>query len=132
MKKKGRYVVEASYLVPVICILLVYLVFFTLYAHDYAVCAHTVLTSGVKGCYQDGRTGEERREETEKELAQKLSGRLLWLEDEAVEVQVNPVRFTIRMSGKGNFLPVSGIVIEREIYRVQPCETLRRSRWMRD
>ncbi len=132
MKKKGRYVVEASYLVPVICILLVYLAFFTLYAHDYAVCAHTVLTSGVKGCYQDGRTGEERREETEKELAQKLSGRLLWLEDEAVEVQVNPVRFTIRMSGKGSFLPVSGIVIEREIYRVQPCETLRRSRWMRD
>lgn len=132
MKKKGRYVVEASYLVPVICILLVYLVFFTLYAHDYAVCAHTVLTSGVKGCYQDGRTGEEWREETEKELAQKLSGRLLWLEDEAVEVQVNPVRFTIRMSGKGSFLPVSGIVIEREIYRVQPCETLRRSRWMRD
>ncbi|MFG6330955.1 MAG: hypothetical protein K1W28_03845 [Lachnospiraceae bacterium] len=132
MKKKGRYVVEASYLVPVICILLVYLVFFTLYAHDYAVCVHTVLTSGVKGCYQDGRTGEKRREETEKELAQKLSGRLLWLEDEAVEVQVNPVRFTIRMSGKGSFLPVSGIVIEREIYRVQPCETLRRSRWMRD
>ena len=30
MKKKGRYVVEAAYLVPGICILLVYIVFFTL------------------------------------------------------------------------------------------------------
>ena len=47
MKKKGRYVVEAAYLVPVICILLVYLVFFTLYAHDYAVCAHTALECGI-------------------------------------------------------------------------------------
>ena len=40
---------EASMLVPIICILLVYLVYFTLYTHDCAVVTHGILESGVKG-----------------------------------------------------------------------------------
>ena len=80
MKKKGRYVVEAAYLVPGICILLVYIVFFTLYAHDHAVCVHTVLETAIRGSYPDGRTSGQIRDDMERELAQKLSERLslLW------------------------------------------------------
>ena len=39
-RKKGQFVLEASILVPMICILLVYLVYFTLYTHDCAVMAY--------------------------------------------------------------------------------------------
>ena len=131
MKKKGRYVVEAAYLVPVICILLVYLVFFTLYAHDYAVCAHTALECGIKGSYPDGRTNEQIRKDVEQELEQKLSERLLWLQEKTVQVQVNMARLTIQISGSGSFLPVSGIEVRREVWRIWPCETLRRSGWLR-
>ena len=88
MKKKGRYVVEAAYLVPGICILLVYIVFFTLYAHDHAVCVHTVLETAIRGSYPDGRTSGQIRDDMERELAQKLSERLLWLQEERVEVGV--------------------------------------------
>ena len=130
MKRKGRYIVEAACLVPGICMLLVYLVFFTLYAHDYAVCIHTVLETGMKGCYPDGRTDRQVREEVEQELSQKLSGRLLWLQDKTVEVKVDPVRVRIRVSGTGSFIPVNGIEVQQTIYKVQPCETVRRSRWL--
>ncbi len=51
-RKKGRFVLEASMLVPIICILLVYLVYFTLYTHDCAVVTHGILESGVKGIYR--------------------------------------------------------------------------------
>jgi len=129
MKRKGRYVVEAAFLVPCICILLVYLVFFTLYAHDYAVCVHTVLESGIGGCYQDGRTNGQIREDVERELTQKLSERLLWLQETAAEVQVDPVRLAIKVSGEGSFLPVKRIEVQRYVYRVRPCETVRRSQW---
>ena len=44
-RKKGRFVLEASILVPMICILLVYLVYFTLYTHDCAVVTHGILES---------------------------------------------------------------------------------------
>ena len=132
MKGKARYIVEAAYLVPGICILLVYLVFFTLYAHDYAVCVHTALETGIKGCYPDGRTDRQVKAELEQELLQKLSGRLLWLEDRAVEVKVDPVRIRIQVSGSGSFLPMDGIKVQQTVCRVQPCETVRRSRWLLD
>ena len=131
MKKKGRYVVEAAYLVPGICILLVYIVFFTLYAHDHAVCVHTVLETAIRGSYPDGRTSGQIRDDMERELAQKLSERLLWLQEERVEVQVSPVKIAVLVSGSGSFLPVSGIEVRQELYRIRPCETLRRSRWMK-
>lgn len=131
MKRKGRYVVEAAFLIPGICMLMVYMVFFTLYAHDYAVCIHAVLETGIRGSYQDGRTNVQVKEDTERELAQKLSERLLWLQKKSLEVKVSPVRLSIRVSGSGSFLPVSGIEVQQEIGRIRPCETIRRSRWIR-
>ena len=131
MKRKGRYVLEAALLVPGVCILLVYVVFFTLYAHDCAVCVHTVLEAGIEGCYQDGRSGEKIWADVEQEIRKKLSERLLWLQDETVEVSVNPVRLQIRMEGVGSFLPVDGIEVRQAVYRVRPCEVIRRSRWLR-
>ena len=104
MKRKGRYVLEAALLVPGVCILLVYVVFFTLYAHDCAVCVHTVLEAGIEGCYQDGRSGEKIRADVEQEIRKKLSER---------------------------FLPVDGIEVRQAVYRVRPCEVIRRSRWLR-
>lgn len=132
MKKKGRYVVEAAFLVPGICILLVYVVFFTLYAHDCAVCVHTTLEAGIKGCYADGRTDTQRKEDMERDLSEKLSQQLLWLQSQNVEIRVSPLRVTLRVSGTGSFLPVSGLETQQAVYRIQPCETIRRSRWMRD
>ena len=130
MKRKGRYIVEAAYLVPGICILLVYLVFFTLYAHDYAVCVHTVLQCGIQGSYPDGRSDSQVKEDLEQKLLQNLSQRLLWLREEAVEVKVNPVSIRIQVSGTGSFLPVEGIQIQQTIYRIQPCKAVRTSRWL--
>ena len=132
VKKKGRYVIEAAFLVPGICILLVYVVFFTMYAHDCAVCVHTALEAGMKGCYPDGRTDAGRKEDMEKDFAEKLSGQLLWLQIKCVEVKVSPLRATLRVSGSGSFLPVSGLEMQQTVYRIQPCETIRRSRWMKD
>lgn len=130
MKKKGRLVLEAALLTPGVCILLVYVVFFTLYAHDYAVCVHTVLQTGVKGIYLDGRSDGQIREDVEKDIRQKLSERLLWLRQEDVSVQAGPTRLTIQVSGNGGFLPTDGIDIQQEIYRIQPCEAVRRCRWL--
>lgn len=132
MKKKGRYVVEAAFLVPGICMLLVYVVFFSLYAHDCAVCVHTALEVGIKGCYPDGHTDSQRKEDMERDLSEKLSMQLLWLQNNHVEIQVSPLRVTLKVSGTGSFLPVSGLETQQTIYRIQPCETIRRSRWMRD
>ena len=67
----------------------------------------------------------------EQEIRKKLSERLLWLQDETVEVSVNPVRLQIRMEGVGSFLPVDGIEVRQAVYRVRPCEVIRRSRWLR-
>ena len=124
--------VEAALLVPGICILLVYTVFFTLYAHDSAVCVHTALQAGIKGSYPDGRPAGQRKKDIEKDLLEKLSEQLLWLQEREVEIQVSPLRITLQISGAGSFLPVSGIETEQTVYRIQPCETIRRSRWMRE
>ena len=130
-RKKGRFVLEASILVPMICILLVYLVYFTLYTHDCAVVTHGILESGVKGIYRDGRSDEVIREQMQEDLSRKLSGRLLWMEDAEVEVRVSPLQAEIKVSGKGRFLPAQiEIKTVEKLYRVRPCKVIRRSRWM--
>ena len=98
--------------------------------HMTVPCA--ALEFGIKGCYQDGRTDGQIKETLEKDMLEKLAERLLWLEERSVEVRVNPVRITLRITGTGSFLPVSGLEIERTICRIQPCKTIRRSRWMRE
>lgn len=132
MKRRGTFVVEASYLVPFICLLLVYVVFFTLYAHDYAVCAHTALEVGAKGLYWDGRSDRQMEEDVKENAEHKLKERLLWMQQADVEVSVDPVQINIRIRGSGNFLSVDGIKVQRKIRRIQPCEMLRRSKWMRN
>lgn len=131
-KRRGRFVVEAALLVPGICLLLVYAVFFTLYAHDYAVCAHAVMEAGVKGIYRDGTGDRNIEENIRADLERKLASRLLWMGDEEIEVQVNPLRVKIRVAGGGYFFPEEEIDVERTIYRIAPCETIRRSRWLRE
>ena len=130
-RKKGRFVLEASILVPMICILLVYLVYFTLYTHDCAVVTHGILESGVKGIYRDGRSDEVIREQMQEDLSRKLSGRLLWMEDAEVEARVGPLQAEVKVSGKGRFLPAQiEIKTVEKLYRVRPCKVIRRSRWM--
>ena len=125
------FVLEASILVPMICILLVYLVYFTLYTHDCAVVTHGILESGVKGIYRDGRSDEVIREQMQEDLSRKLSERLLWMEDAEVEVRVSPLQAEIKVSGKGRFLPARiEIKTVEKLYRVRPCKVIRRSRWM--
>jgi hypothetical protein len=132
MKRRGRLVLEAAMLTPGICILLVYLVYFTLYAHDYAVLACCALESGVKGIYLEEQSSGQIEQKIEKDLQQKLSSRLLWIRDLETEVSVNPVHAVIHLTGTGEFLPVRTIEVEQKLYRVDPCETIRRSRWMRE
>ena len=103
---------EAALLVPGICLLLVYTVFFTLYVHDYAVCAHAALESGIKGVYRDG-AGASQKEQN-------------------IEADLEPVRVRIRISGGGSYFPKERIEVERTIYRTAPCETIRRSRWLKE
>ena len=132
MKRKGRMVLEAAYIVPGICLLLVYLVFFSLYVHDYAVCAHAALECGTKGVYPDARSNQQREQGTEAELEQKLEERLLWLSEQQAEVKVDPVHLIIKITGKGDFLPLEGFLLEQKVTRIQPCETIRRSKWLLD
>lgn len=130
MKRKGRYVLEAAVLLPFLCLMLVYSFYFTLYMHDYAVCVHASLESGVKGSYLDGKNNRQIEEMVKNDLEQKLSARLLWIEDKSVEIEANTLQIRIRISGKGTFLPGDGVETEQHIYRIYPCETLRRSRWL--
>ncbi|MCI8311928.1 MAG: hypothetical protein K2P03_02245 [Lachnospiraceae bacterium] len=132
MKIKGRYVLEATILIPIICILLVYLVFFTFYAHDYAVATQVALEAGIKGLYPDGSLDNQKKEKIEKDLKAKLSACFLWIQEEEITVELNPVRLKIDISGRGDFLPVDGIQLRREVYRIQPCKTIRRCRWMEE
>lgn len=131
-RKKGRYVLEAAVLMPGICILLVYLVYFTLYTHDCAVVTHGMLESGVKGIYRDARSDAARKEQIQEDLKDKLEERLIWIEDAEVNVTADPVRVKIEVSGKGRFLPAQ-IQIKKEetLWRIAPCKVIRRSRWLR-
>lgn len=132
MKKRGRFVLEAALLIPGICILLVYLVFFTLYAHDSAVASHALLESGVKGIYRTGMTDGQLEQNIMKDLQQKCSERALWIQNPDIEVQVNPVSVSIRVSGRGAFLQEGEIQIQKKLHRVNPCEFIRRRRWLRE
>lgn len=131
MKKKGRFVVEASYLVPGFSLLFVFLVFFTLYVHDYAVCVHTMVQCGVKGSYRLAWTDGQIENYVCQEIEEKLSERLLWMENREVEVSVNPLKIQITVSGIGGLLPVERVQISQKITRNLPCETIRRSRWLK-
>ena len=111
--------------------MLVYIVYFTLYVHDCTVCAHAVLESGVKGIYTNGKSSVQRESDVEQDLKQKLSERLLWIKEEEIDVKVNPVQLQIQVNGTGVFLPVKEVQIEQCLYRLHPCETIRRSRWLR-
>ena len=124
-KKKGRFVLEAAALIPGVCILLVYLVYFTLYAHDCAVCAHTMMEAGMKGIYREEKTSGEMEDLIRQELQKKLKERLLWMEAPDITVDVNPVRARIRVSGTGPFLRKIRIETERTLYRISPCPALR-------
>lgn len=132
MKIKGRYVLEAAVIVPIIGILLVYLVLFTFYTHDYAVATQVALEAGIKGLYPDGSTDSQKKEKIEQDLIRKLSACFLWVQEDKITVELNPVRLKIDISGKGDFLPVDGLRLRREVYRIQPCRTIRRCRWMED
>lgn len=132
MKKRGRFVLESAVLVPFICLLLVYMVHFTFYVHDCAVCAHAMLETGVKGAWRDGRSDSRIEKELTEELRKKLEERLLWMKESEIKVQMDPVKLTLCISGRGGILPVDGIRITKNIYRVHPCETIRRGRWIKD
>ena len=124
-KKKGRFVLEAAALIPGVCLLMVYLVYFTLYAHDCAVCAHTMMEAGMKGIYREEKTSGEMEDLIRQELQKKLKERLLWMEAPDITVDVNPVRARIRVSGTGPFLRKIRIETERTLYRISPCPALR-------
>lgn len=132
MKKKGRFVLEAAVLVPGICMLLVCLCFFILYAHDYAVCRHAALESGVKGIYREGQSSSQIEVNIKRDLEWKLEERLLWIKNPEIEICVNPVWAEITLSGTGSFWPEGRIEVTQKIYRIQNSEIIRRSRWLKE
>lgn len=132
VKKKGRFVLEAAALVPGICLLIVHLCFFTLYAHDYAVCVHTALQAGVKGIYREEQSSRQIEENIKNDLRKKLEERLLWIQDPEIEVHVDPMRAEMKVSGKGSFWPQKEIVVQQNVYRIKASESVRRSRWLRE
>lgn len=119
-------------LVPGICLLLVYLCFFTLYVHDYAVCVHTALQTGVKGIYCEGQSSRQMEENIRTDLEQKLKERFLWVQNPEIKVHVNPVQAEICVSGTGGFLSRERMEVRQKIYRINPGESVRRSRWLRE
>lgn len=129
-KKKGRFVLEAAALIPGVCILLVYLVYFTLYAHDYAVCSHAALEAGTKGIYREGDSGGEMEEKICRDLQKKLNHRLLWVKETEIQVKVNPAQAVIQITGQGDFLKGCSVTVERRINRIRPCTVIRKCRWL--
>ena len=129
-KKKGRFVLEAAALIPGVCILLVYLVYFTLYAHDYAICSHAALEAGTKGIYREGDSGGEMEEKICRDLQEKLHHRLLWVKETEIQVKVNPVQAVIQITGQGDFLTGCSVKVERKKNRIRPCTVIRKRRWL--
>lgn len=129
-KKKGRFVLEAAVLVPGICLIMVHLVYFTLYAHDYTVCSHAALEAGTKGIYREGDSSEETEEKICRDLQEKLKYRLLWVKEPEIQVQVNPVQAVIQIAGQGDFLTGCSVKVERKINRIRPCTVIRKRRWL--
>lgn len=132
MKRKGRFVLESAVLVPGICLILVYLCFFTLYAHDYSVCAHTVLQAGVKGIYCEGQSSRQIEENIRTDLRSKLEERLLWMRETEMEIHAYPVWVEIKVSGAGRFWPQKEIEVQQKLYRIKAGESVRRSRWLKE
>ena len=129
-KRKGRFVLEAAILVPGICLILVSLVYFTLYAHDYAVCTHAALESGTKGIYREGDGSAEMEQKIHQDLKEKLEHRLLWVKEPDIQVQVNPAQAVIQISGRGDFLQGCSVKVTRKLSRTRPCTTIRKCRWL--
>ncbi len=129
-KRKGRFVLEAAILVPGICLILVALVYFTLYAHDYAVCTHAALESGTKGIYREGDSNAEMEQKICQDLKEKLHHRLLWVKQPEIQVQVNPIQAEIQITGQGDFLTGCSVKVTRKISRIRPCTIIRKSRWL--
>lgn len=132
MKRKGRFVLEAAALIPGMCLLLVYLFYFTLYAHDQAAGAQTALQVGVKAIYREGKSSGQIEEAIRADLQQKLTERLLWVRNPEIEVKVSPLQVEIRISGGGGFWPKEQVEIQQKIYRIQASESVRRSRWLKE
>lgn len=118
-RKKGRFVLEAAYLVPMVCLLMVYLVYFTLYAHDCAVCAHTMMEAGMKGIYREEKTSGEMEDLIRQDLQKKLKERLLWMEAPDIAVDVNPVRARNPRFRNRIILPENKVETERTLYRIR-------------
>lgn len=133
MKKKGRMVIEAAYIVPGLCILFCSLIFFTLYSHDYAVCRQTVLESGIKGLYEEGKSNIQIENQIRNDLAKKLGERMLWASVFEQEVTVNAVQIKIKVTAKGrkDQLPVDTISVQQTFLRVHPDQTIRISNWLK-
>lgn len=133
MKKKGRMVIEAVYVVPGLCILLFSLVFFTLYSHDYAICRQTVLETGIRGLYEEGKSSAQIEEQIRKDLEKKLGERLLWASVLEQEVKVNSLQIQIKVTAKGreDQLPVDRIRVQQTFLRVHPDQTIRISNWLK-
>lgn len=129
-KRKGRFVLEAAILVPGICLILVSLVYFTLYAHDYAVCTHAALESGTKEIYREGDGSAEMEQKIRQDLKEKLEHRLLWVKEPDIQVQVNPAQAVIQISGQGDFLQGCSVKVTRKLSRIRPCTTIRKCRWL--
>ena len=77
-------------------------------------------------------TDEQLEQNIMRDLQQKCSERVLWIQNPDIEVQANPVSVSIRVSGGGAFLQVGDMQIQKKLYRVKPCELIRRSRWLRE
>lgn len=132
MKRRGRFVVEAAFLMPGLCVLLCLLVFFTLYAHDYAICAQTALECGTKGLYEDGSSDARMEERIRQDLKGKLSERVLWASEINEEVTVDKLQIKVVITAKGKVWPARAIEIRQTFLRVCPDNLIRVARWLKE
>lgn len=130
MKLQGRFVVEAAVLIPYTCIVMLYLCFCTLYTHDCAVAALAAVESGVKELYRDGDSEQQMEEKAVRDLEQKLRERLLLFQFPEIQAEAGPVRMCLKLTGGRVFFIQRDQEREQILYRINPCEVLRRSRWM--
>lgn len=132
MKRRGRFVVEAAFLMPGLCVLLCFWVFFTLYAHDYAICAQTALECGTKGLYEDGSGNAQIEERIRQDLKQKLAERVLWATRIHEEVTVDKLRINVVITAEGNGWPARTIEIRQTFLRVCPDNLIRVPKWLKE
>ncbi len=65
-----------------------------------------------------------------RDLKRKLGERLLLFRESEVQAEAGPVRMRLKLTGTGAFFPERDLNVEQILYRISPCEVLRRSRWM--